>query len=151
MGGPHGSVAVCDFSLDHAGPQLSLRGVVGGLDLAGIIAKDQKLVLRARLWLAAGAPGRIGGRAEKVFELLFKRALFAGDRRGFETGDISGQIEGFAKPLLEPQGQIVRSMLQRKGRVARQMRQTGLMRRAMPTTDQRRTRGSGAQPQSIQA
>jgi hypothetical protein len=37
LGGPHGTVAVCDFSLDHAGPQLSLRAVVGGLDLAGIV------------------------------------------------------------------------------------------------------------------
>ena len=39
--GPYGAVAVGDFSLDHAGPQLSLRAVVGGLDFAGIIAKDQ--------------------------------------------------------------------------------------------------------------
>ena len=36
--------------------------------------------------------------------LLFKLALFAGDRRGLETGDISGQIEGLAKPQLEMQG-----------------------------------------------
>jgi hypothetical protein len=70
-------------------------------------------------------------RGENVGELLFKRALFAGDGRGFETGDISGQIEGFAKPQLEPQGKIVRSMLQRKSRVARQMRQAGLMCGAM--------------------
>ena len=133
MGGPHGAVAVGNFSLDHAGPQLSLRAVVGGLDLAGIIAKDQKLILRPPdfgLQLASEVAfcrcGKKGG------ELLFKLALFAGDCRGGETGDISGQIEGLAKPQLEPQGQIVRSMLQRIGRVARQMRQTGLMCGAIP-------------------
>jgi len=132
LGGPHGAVAVGNFSLDHAGPQLSLRAVVGGLDLAGIIAKDQKLILRPPdfgLQLACEVAfcrcGKKGG------ELLFKLALFAGDCRGGETGDISGQIEGLAKPQLEPQGQIVRSMLQRIGRVARQMRQTGLMCGAM--------------------
>ena len=121
LGGPHGAVAVGNFSLDHAGPQLSLRAVVGGLDLAGIIAKDQKLILRPPdfgLQLACEVAfcrcGKKGG------ELLFKLALFAGDCRGGETGDISGQIEGLAKPQLEPQGQIVRSMLQRIGRVARQ-------------------------------
>jgi hypothetical protein len=125
-------MAVGNFSLDHAGPQLSLRAVVGGLDLAGIIAKDQKLILRPPdfgLQLACEVAfcrcGKKGG------ELLFKLALFAGDCRGGETGDISGQIEGLAKPQLEPQGQIVRSVLQRIGRVARQMRQTGLMCGAM--------------------
>ena len=45
--GPHGAIAIGDFSLDHAGPQLSLRAIIGGGDLAGIVAKDQKLVLRA--------------------------------------------------------------------------------------------------------
>jgi hypothetical protein len=70
-------------------------------------------------------------RGEKGRELLFEHALFAGDRRGFETGDLFGQIEGPAEPQLEAQRQIVRAMLQRKGRIARQMRQTGLMRVAV--------------------
>ena len=43
---PHGSVAICDLSLDHAGPQLSFRGVVGDVDLAGEIAEGEKLVAR---------------------------------------------------------------------------------------------------------
>ncbi len=110
LGGPHGAVAVGDFPLDHAGPQLSFRAVVGGLDFAGIIAKGQKLVSRAPdfgLQLARQVAFR--RRAENIGELLFKRALFAGDCRSGETGDISGQIEGFAEPQLEPQGQIVRS------------------------------------------
>jgi len=42
LGGPHGAVAVGNFSLDHAGPQLSLRAVVGGLDFAGINRKRSK-------------------------------------------------------------------------------------------------------------
>jgi hypothetical protein len=44
--GPHGAIAIGDFSLDHAGPQFSLRAIIGGVDLAGIVAKGQKLVLR---------------------------------------------------------------------------------------------------------
>ena len=42
--GPHCAVAVGDFSLDHAGAQPSLRAVIGGVNLTGIIAKSQKLV-----------------------------------------------------------------------------------------------------------
>jgi hypothetical protein len=41
---------------------------------------------------------------KKSRELLLKLMLFAGDRRSFKAGDISGQIEGPAKPELEPQG-----------------------------------------------
>ena len=44
---------------------------------------------------------------------------------------VSGQVERLAKPKLEPEGQIVRAMLERESRVARQMRQTGLMPLAM--------------------
>ena len=132
LGGPHGSVAICDFSLDHAGPQLSLRAVVGGLDLAGIIAKDQKLLLRpADFGLQLTCEVAFCRCGKKGGELLFKLALFAGDRRCGEIGDICGQIERLAKPQLEPQGQIIRSMLQRKSRIARQMGETSLMRGAM--------------------
>jgi hypothetical protein len=35
-------------------------------------------------------------RAENIGELLFKRALFAGDGRGGEVGDVRGQIERLA-------------------------------------------------------
>jgi len=58
-------------------------------------------------------------RAENIAELIFKRALFAGDGRGGEGGDGRSQIERLAEPQLEPQRQIVRAMLQRKSRVAR--------------------------------
>jgi hypothetical protein len=45
--GPHGAIAIGHFPLDHAGPQLSLRAIIGRVDFAGIIAKGQKLVSRA--------------------------------------------------------------------------------------------------------
>jgi hypothetical protein len=48
---PHGAIAIGDFWLDHAGPQLSLRAIIGGVDLARIVAKGQKLVLRTRFGL----------------------------------------------------------------------------------------------------
>ena len=47
FGGPHGAVAVGHFSLDHARAEFSLRGVVGGIDLAGVVAKGKKLIARA--------------------------------------------------------------------------------------------------------
>ena len=43
LGGPHGSVAVGDLLLDHAGSQLALRAVVGGIHLARMFAEGQKL------------------------------------------------------------------------------------------------------------
>ena len=130
--GPPGAIAIGDFALDHTGPQRSLRTVVGGLDLAGIVAKSQKLVPRAPdFGLQLERQVAFRRRAENIGELRFKRALFAGDGRGGEVGDVRGQIERLAEPQLEPQRQIVRSMLQCKGRVARQMRQTGLMHGAM--------------------
>ena len=86
----------------------------------------------ARFWLATGARDHIlSPSASRAGELLFELALFAGDGRCGEVGDVRGQIERLAKPQLEPQGQIVRSMLQRKCRVARQMGETSLMRGAM--------------------
>ncbi len=130
--GPHGAIAIGDFSLDHAGPQLSLRAIIGGVDVAGIIAKGKKLVLRAPdFGLELARQVALRRRAENIGELPFKRALFAGDGRCGEVGDVRGQIERLAKPQLEPQGQIVRSMLQRKSRIARQMGETSLMRGAM--------------------
>jgi len=47
FGGPHGAVAVGDFPLDHAWAEFPLRRVVRGVDLAGMIAKSEKLVARA--------------------------------------------------------------------------------------------------------
>ena len=77
MGGPHGAVAVCDFSLNHAGPELSLRAVVGGLDLARIVAKDQKLLLRPTdFGLQLACEVASCRRGKKGRELLFKLALF---------------------------------------------------------------------------
>ena len=46
FGGPHGAIAVGDLSLDHAGAEFALRGVVGGIDLAGKVAEGEKLVSR---------------------------------------------------------------------------------------------------------
>lgn len=45
--GPHGSIAVGDFSLDHARSKFALGRVVRDIDLAGIIAKGEKLISRA--------------------------------------------------------------------------------------------------------
>jgi hypothetical protein len=42
------SVSVGHLSLDHAGSLLSLRAVIGGFHLAGIIVEGQKLVSRPR-------------------------------------------------------------------------------------------------------
>ena len=41
LGCPHRTVAVGYLSLDHAGPQLAFRSVVGGRHLAGKVAKRQ--------------------------------------------------------------------------------------------------------------
>ena len=76
-----------------------------GNDLARIIAKGQKLVSRSPdfvLQLACEITSCHCG--EKGRELLFELALFAGDGRCGEVGDVPGQIEGLAKPQLEPQG-----------------------------------------------
>ena len=43
---PHRAVAIGDLSLDHAGLQLSFRAIVCDVDLAGEIAKGEKLVAR---------------------------------------------------------------------------------------------------------
>jgi hypothetical protein len=151
--GPHGAIAVGDLSLDHAGSQLSFRGVVGDVDLAGIIAERQQLVSRpAAFGLQFPRQIAAGGRGQECGEAAFKVALFPRQGRGGETGDARGQIECLAKPQPEPQRQIVlamlssycdrmlsaknrfplfRRMLQREGRVARQMRQTGLVSRAV--------------------
>ena len=102
--GPHGAIAIGHFPLDHAGPQLSLRAIIGGVDLARIVAKDQKLLLRPTdfgLQLACEvAFCRCG---EKGGELISSSG-FCCDRRGGEVGDVRGQIECLAKPQLEPQG-----------------------------------------------
>ena len=45
--GPHGAIAVGDFSLDDAGAEFALGAVVGGVDLAGIVAEGQKLMAGA--------------------------------------------------------------------------------------------------------
>ena len=68
---------------------------------------------------------------QKEAELLFQLALFARQGRSGQCGDGAGQVERLSQPKLEPQGQIIRSMLQREGGVTGQMRQTGLMPLAM--------------------
>jgi hypothetical protein len=101
--GSRGAIAVGDLSLDHAGPQLWLRAVLGGLDLAGIVAKRQQLVPRPPdLGLQIARQSALRRRAQDTGKLPFERALFAGDGRGFEIGDVRGEIEGPAEPQLEP-------------------------------------------------
>src|SRR5271166_2654046 len=95
--GPHGSVAVCDFSLDHARAEFALRGVVGDVDLPGIIAKGQKLVSRAPDF-GLQFPGEVasGWRGQKRFELFFQLSFLPRERRGGEIGDGSGEVERLA-------------------------------------------------------
>ncbi len=46
FGGPWGAAAVGDVWLDHARAESALRRIVGGVDLAGIIAEREKLISR---------------------------------------------------------------------------------------------------------
>ena len=46
LSSPHCAVAVGHLSLDDTWPQLSLRTVVGGVHLSGIVAEGQQLVSR---------------------------------------------------------------------------------------------------------
>ena len=132
LGGPHGSVAVGDFALDHARPEFALGRVVRGVDLTGIIAEDQQLVARAAD-LGLELPGEVAwGRCrQQRRQLNFQLSLFPGQGRGGEIDDLLGQVERSSQPKLEPEGQIVGTMFEREGCVARQMRQTGLMSLAM--------------------
>ena len=44
LGGPHGAISVCHLSLDDPWAELSLRRVVGDIDLSRIVAKRQQLI-----------------------------------------------------------------------------------------------------------
>ena len=44
LGGPHGAISVCHLSLNDAWTELSLRRVVGDVDLSWIVAKRQQLI-----------------------------------------------------------------------------------------------------------
>lgn len=74
---PHGAITVGDLSLDHARSQLSLRGVVGDVHLARIVAECEQLISGAPdlgLQLAGEiAPSRGD---QQGCELLFQLALF---------------------------------------------------------------------------
>src|SRR5271154_6509600 len=77
LGGPHGAVSIGDFSLDHAGTEFALRGVVGDVDLAGIVTKGEKLVSRAPdFCLQLSRQIAPGWRGQKNFELSFQISLF---------------------------------------------------------------------------
>ena len=145
MSSPHCAVAVGHLSLDDTWPQLSLRTVVGGVHLSGIVAEGQELVSRpSDFGLQLPRQVASGHGDEKRREAAFKLALFLRNRRGGEAGDAIGQIERLAEPQLEPQRQIVRAMLQREGRVARQMRQAGLMPRAVFLLGRSNTKGASS-------
>ena len=123
--GPHGAVAIGDLSLDHAGTELSFGLIVGDVDLAGKVAKGQKLAARpSDFGLQFPRQIAAGRRGQQVCELFLQAAFLARQRRGGKAGYVFGQIESPAEPKLEPKGQIVRAMLQRESCVARQM---GLM------------------------
>src|SRR5829696_3958995 len=47
LSGPHRTVAIGDFALDHGGTQCPLTGVVGGLDQPRMINKGQELLTGA--------------------------------------------------------------------------------------------------------
>ena len=81
FGRPHGAVAVGDLSLDHAGSELALGGIVGDVDLAWIIAKRQKLISgTSDLGLQLSGEVASGGRGQKDGELLFQLSLFPRER-----------------------------------------------------------------------
>ena len=128
IGGPLCAIAVGDFALDYAGAELALRGVVGGVDLAGVIAKGQKLVTRAPDF-GLQLPGEIAssGRGQNGCELFFQLSLFPREGRRREVSYGAGQVERLCQPNLEPEGQIIRAVLEGEGGVAGQMRKTGLM------------------------
>jgi hypothetical protein len=78
---PRAAVAVGDLSLDHARSEPAFRRVVGGVDLAGIIAKGEKLVSRPPdFGLQFSGPIAPGWRGQKDCELLFQLALFPRER-----------------------------------------------------------------------
>lgn len=120
---PHCAITVGDFSLDHAGAELAFRAVVGGFDLSGKIAKGEQLALSAGdFGLEVAGEIAIRRRGQEEAELLFQLPLFPRQGRCGQFGDAAGQVEDLAEPELEAQGKIIRSMLQREGGIARQMR-----------------------------
>ena len=105
FGGPHCAIAVGDLSLDHARAEFALRGVVGGVDLARIVAKGQKLVSRAPDF-GLQFPGEIafGRCGQKRFELFFQLSFLPRERQGGEIGDGAGEVERLSKPSLNRKG-----------------------------------------------
>ena len=132
FGGPHGAVAVRHLSLDHTRAELALGGVVGDVDLAGVIAEGQELVSCAPdFGLQVSGEIASGRSGQKGLEPLFQFPLFSRQRRGGEIADGPCEVERLCQPELEAERQIVRAVLEREGDVAGQMRQTRLMPIAM--------------------
>ena len=70
------------------GRSLRSERVVRDVDLAGIIAKGQKLVSRAPdFGLQLSGEVASGRRGQKRFELFFQLSLFPREGRGGEIGD----------------------------------------------------------------
>ena len=65
-------------------------------------------------------PGEIAssGRAQKGCELFFQLSLFPREGGRREVSYSAGQIERLSQPNLEPEGQIIRAVLEREGGVA---------------------------------
>ena len=72
----------------HAGAQLAFRAVVGGFDLAAIVAKGEKLVARPpNLGLQGLGEAAIRVRREKVGEPFLQLPFFPGQGRSGAIGD----------------------------------------------------------------
>jgi len=141
FGGPHGAIAVgwSHFSLDHARVEFSLRGVVGGIDLAAIVAKGQKLISGTPdFGLQFSSEIAAGRRGQKGFKLLLQLSLFPRQSRGDEVSDGSSQIERLCQPQLEPERQIIRAV-----QAARQLPEQSTILRVEPSsTGNPRLRGA---------
>ena len=119
--------------------EFSLRGVVGGIDLAAIVAKGQKLISGTPdFGLQFSSEIAAGRRGQKGFKLLLQLSLFPRQSRGDEVSDGSSQIERLCQPQLEPERQIIRAV-----QAARQLPEQSTILRVEPSsTGNPRLRGA---------
>jgi len=102
LGRPHGAIAVCDFSLDHAGPSFRSEHCWWPRPRR-IVAKDQKLLSRRRFWPATGVRGRILSLRQEAPRVAFQARAFCWRSSSFETA-ISLARSKACQTQLEPQG-----------------------------------------------
>ena len=122
IGGPFGSVAVGDFSLDDAGPQGPLTDVVGSVDLAGKIAERENLIARAAdLAEQFARQWAIGGTGEDGIEIARQRALSSFHRSDGKAGNVAGEPKGPVEPELKPHAGQIAAMLGDEARLSIEM------------------------------